>query len=62
LTDIRATWANPRDHVELSLYALNLFDNRYVTDINYITAATLGTPYVRPLAPRFWGAELTYKF
>ena len=62
LTDIRATWANPSDHVELSLYALNLFDNRYVTDINYITAATLGTPYVRPLAPRFWGAELTYKF
>jgi iron complex outermembrane receptor protein len=62
LTDMRLTWANASDHVEVSLYAINLFDNRYVTDINYITAATLHTPYVRPVAPRYWGAELTYKF
>ncbi len=62
LTDARLTWSDVRDHYEVALYAQNLFDNRYVTDINYITATTLGTPYVRPQAPRFWGAELTYKF
>jgi iron complex outermembrane receptor protein len=56
------TWASPSGHIEVALWAQNLFDNRYVTDINYITAATLNTPYVRPQSPRFWGAELTYRF
>jgi iron complex outermembrane receptor protein len=62
LTDARLTWSDAHDHYEVALYAQNLFDNIYVTDINYITATTLRTPYVRPEAPRFWGAELTYKF
>jgi len=62
LTDARVTWASPSGHIEVALWAQNLFDNRYVTDINYITAATLNTPYVRPQSPQFWGAELTYRF
>jgi iron complex outermembrane recepter protein len=62
LTDMRLTWSDAREHYQVALYAQNLFDNRYVTDINYITATTLKTPYVRPQAPRFWGAELTYRF
>jgi iron complex outermembrane receptor protein len=62
LTDARLTWSDVHDHYEVAMYAQNLFDNIYVTDINYITATTLRTPYVRPEAPRFWGAELTYKF
>jgi iron complex outermembrane receptor protein len=62
LTDIRGTWVSPTGRIEVSLYAQNLLNNRYVTDINYITAATLKTPYVRPESPRFWGAELTYRF
>jgi iron complex outermembrane recepter protein len=62
LTDARLTWSDVHDHYEVAMYAQNLFDNIYVTDINYITATTLRTPYVRPQAPRFWGAELTYKF
>ena len=62
LTDARVTWSDVTDHYMVALYVQNMFDNRYVTGVNYITATTLGTPYVRPLPPRFWGAELTYKF
>jgi len=62
LTDIRLAWADATNHYQVAMYAQNLFDNRYVTGINYITATTLNTPYVRPQSPRFWGAELTYRF
>lgn len=62
LTDLRVTWSDERDRYMVAMWAQNLFDNRYVTGINYITAATLQTPYVRPEFPRFWGAELTYRF
>lgn len=62
LTDLRVTWSDERDRYMVAMWAQNLFNNRYVTGINYITAATLQTPYVRPEFPRFWGAELTYRF
>jgi iron complex outermembrane receptor protein len=62
LTDARVTWSDITGHYQVALWGTNLFNHRYVTDINTITASTLGTPYVRPQAPRFYGAELTYKF
>jgi iron complex outermembrane receptor protein len=65
LTDARVTWNDESDKFEVAMYVNNLFDNRYIatpTDINEITTASLGTPYVRPNDPRFFGAELTYRF
>ena len=65
LTDARVTWNDRSDRFEVAMYVNNLFDNRYIatpTDINEITTSSLGTPYVRPNDPRFFGAELTYRF
>jgi len=62
LTDLRGSWTDRTGRYTVALYAQNLFDHRYVTGINYITAANLQTPYVRPELPRLWGAELTYRF
>ena len=44
--------------VTLAVYSNNLFDNRYVTGVQTISATTLGTPFTNITAPRFWGVEV----
>ncbi len=63
LSDMRLTWLSASGHYEAAAYVENLFDNRYVSGINRITADTLQTPYVRPENnPAFYGVELAYHF
>lgn len=61
-TDLRARWVAPNEHIELGLFANNVFDNRYVEGINNITAATLGTPFASLSEPRFWGGDIRVNF
>ncbi len=61
-TDLRLSWTSPGDKLELGLYANNVFDNRYVTGINNITADTFGTPFVGLSDPLFWGGDIKVKF
>lgn len=61
-TDLRLAWTSPSDTLEWGVYVNNVFDNRYVTGINNLTAATLGTPFVGITQPLFWGSDLKVKF
>ena len=65
LTDARITWNDENDRYEVAFYVNNFFDNRYIatpTDIDEVTAPSFNTPYARPNEPRFFGAELSYRF
>ena len=62
LTNARLTWLSPGERFEVAGFVENLFDNRYVTSLNDITAATLQTPYVRVNRPRLYGIELAARF
>ncbi len=42
--------------------ALALFDKRYVSGVNNISASVFGTPYANVTPPRTWGVELRAKF
>jgi iron complex outermembrane recepter protein len=48
--------------VTVAVYGNNLFDNRYVTGVQTISATTLGTPFTNITAPRFWGVEVGASF
>ncbi len=61
-TDLRAAWTSPDERYEVGVYANNVFDNQYVSGVNNLTAATLGTPFVSLSDPMFWGADLKVKF
>ncbi len=61
-TDLRFTWLSASGRFELGMYANNVFDNRYVTGINNLTAATLGTPFVGITEPMFWGGDFKIRF
>jgi iron complex outermembrane recepter protein len=57
-TDMRLSWRDAKNHWGVSLYVTNLFDERWVTGIDSITASTLGTPYALVNAPRRYGVDL----
>lgn len=61
-TDLRARWVSPNEHIELGLFANNVFDNRYVGGVNNITADTFGTPFASLTEPRFWGGDIRVNF
>jgi iron complex outermembrane receptor protein len=61
-TDLRLTWRSLKNRWDVSLYSTNVFDKRYVTAINAITASTLGTPYALVNAPRRSGIDLRAGF
>lgn len=61
-TDLRLTWRGAASPWDVSLYSTNVFDQRYITAINAITASTLGTPYAVVNAPRRYGIELRAQF
>jgi iron complex outermembrane receptor protein len=57
-TDLRLDWSSANDHWGVGLYAVNLFDQRYVESIGNVTTAVLGTPWAYVTPPRSWGVEL----
>lgn len=61
-TDARIGWRSAQGKWGVSLYGTNLFDKRYVTGINNITASTFGTPIASVNAPRRYGIELHAAF
>lgn len=61
-TDFRAYWRDQSERVQLGFFVNNLFDEQYVTGINNITAASLGTPFVGLTEPRMWGVDLSYTY
>ena len=40
----------------------NVFDDRYVTGVNNLTANTFGTPFASISAPRTWGVDFKFGF
>jgi iron complex outermembrane recepter protein len=61
-TDVRLAWTSKADRVGAAAFITNLFDEQYVTGVNNLTAATLGTPFAAISAPRLWGLELRVNF
>jgi iron complex outermembrane recepter protein len=61
-TDTRLSWRNAKNNFGVSLYATNLFDERWVTGVDNITASTLGTPYAFVNDPRRYGIDLRASF
>ncbi|HEX6832220.1 MAG TPA: TonB-dependent receptor [Rudaea sp.] len=61
-TDVRIGWSSPTMPWTIALFGTNIFDNRYVTGVNNITATTLGTPFASISQPRMWGVEFGVRF
>jgi iron complex outermembrane recepter protein len=62
-TDARLGWTSHGPvPVTVAVYSNNLFDNRYVTGVQTISATTLGTPFANITAPRFYGVEVGARF
>lgn len=58
-TDARLAWtSHGRTAYTVAAYVNNLFDKQYATDIQLISASTLGTAFTNITAPRFWGLEI----
>ena len=62
-TDARLAWTSHGTvPVTVAVYSNNLFDNRYITGVQTISATTLGTPFSNITAPRFYGVEVGAHF
>ena len=61
-TDLRAYWTSEDERLQLGAFVNNVFDNRYVTGVNNLTTATLGTPFVSLTEPRFWGFDVRIRY
>jgi iron complex outermembrane receptor protein len=61
-TDARIGWRSANGKWGIAAYGSNLFDKRYVTGINGITALVFGTPIASVNAPRRYGVELHAAF
>jgi iron complex outermembrane receptor protein len=62
ITDARVGWRSANRKWGVSVYGNNVFDKRYVTGVNNITAATFGTPIASVNPPRRYGVELHASF
>ncbi|GAA0709306.1 TonB-dependent receptor [Dokdonella soli] len=61
-TDLRLGWSSSGVPWSVAVFVNNVFDKRYVTGVNNITATVLGTPFANITPPRMWGVELGVKF
>jgi iron complex outermembrane receptor protein len=61
-TDAKLTWRNSTGKWGWALYGTNVFDHRYVTGIDNITASTFGTPQASVNAPRRYGVDVHVAF
>lgn len=62
IADAQISWRSASGKLRAALYGNNLFDKRYVTGINQITAATFGTPFASVNEPRRYGIDLHAAF
>lgn len=63
LTNARVSWFDASGRLDVSLYANNVFNHHYVTDPGGEAAFALQSPVVRMAdPPRFFGAELIYRY
>src|SRR5579859_995998 len=63
LTNARISWFDASGALDVSLYANNIFNNRYVSDPGGEAAFALASPEVRATEPpRFFGMELIYRY
>lgn len=61
-TDAKLTWRNQTGKWGWGLYGTNLFDHRYVTSIDNITASVFGTPQASVNPPRRYGVDVHVAF
>ena len=61
-TSMSIGWRSADHKWGASIYGTNLFDKRYATGINGITAATFGTPIASVNTPRQFGIDLHAAF
>ncbi|MEX0300562.1 MAG: TonB-dependent receptor, partial [Kordiimonas sp.] len=61
-TNARITWTNEAEDLSLSMFANNIFGNRYRGGIGGIGRETIGAPTTRPSEPGVWGIDLTKHF
>jgi iron complex outermembrane receptor protein len=61
-TDVRLAWSDADDSWGVAAFVTNVFDKRYATGVNNITASTFGTPFASISEPRQWGLELRKSF
>ena len=60
--DLRLAWKHRDDRWGAAAFVTNLLDDQYVTDVDTVTAATLGTPFAAVSEPRQWGFEVFASF
>lgn len=61
-TDLRLGWTSPNRHWNWALYGNNVFDNRYVTQLNVYGREAYGTVGAVVSEPRTYGMEVSLKF
>ncbi|WP_454829085.1 TonB-dependent receptor [Pseudoxanthomonas wuyuanensis] len=61
-TDLRLGWASPDGHWNWAVYGNNMFDNRYVTQLNVYGREAFGTVGAVVSEPRTYGVEVSLKF
>ncbi len=61
-TDLRLAWISVADRFGVAAFVTNVFDDRYVTGVNNLTANTFGTPFASTSEPRMWGLEFSTNF
>ena len=61
-TDLRLAWSTEDDAFGVAVFMNNVFDQRYVSGVNNITANTFGTPFASITPPRTWGVDFKYNF
>ncbi|ACI97755.1 TonB dependent receptor, putative [Rhodospirillum centenum SW] len=61
-TDLRVAWTSASGAYTVAAFANNVFDNRYVTSLNRLTADTLGTVFSALSEPRMLGVDFAVRF
>ncbi|HSX63512.1 MAG TPA: TonB-dependent receptor, partial [Pseudoxanthomonas sp.] len=61
-TDLRLGWTSPNGHWNWAIYGNNVFDNRYVTQLNVYGREAYGTVGAVVSEPRTYGMEISLKF
>jgi iron complex outermembrane receptor protein len=61
-TNARITWSNPDDDLSVSVFARNIFGNRYRGGASGLAVDTFGAPRATLMEPSTWGIDVTARF
>ncbi len=61
-TNARISWSNPDDDLSVSVFARNIFANRYRGGAGGLAVDTFGAPITGIEEPSTWGIDLTARF